>query len=105
MPNFRGRRGGLLTRISARPTPPAESLYGITANGLRYDALPIPYDPARWLRRFEADWPPGTPAHTSYHARIANGPAYTLAQAMRGAVRPGPGQQTAQPPEGTRRTA
>jgi hypothetical protein len=105
MPNFRGLPCGLLTRISARPTRPTESLYGLTAGGLHYDALPVPYDPARWLRRFEADWPPGTPAHTSYHARIANGPAYTLAQAMRGSVQPGPAQAAAGQPDGVRRTA
>lgn len=89
MPNFHGRRGGLLTRISARPEPHPQSLYGLTLAGVRYDALPVPYDHERWLQRFLADWPPGSPAHTSYFRRIAEGPAYTLPRAMRGNVRPG----------------
>jgi hypothetical protein len=89
MPNFRGLRCGLLTRISARPGVPEGSLYGTALGGVRCDALPIPYDHERWLRRFEADWPPGSPAHVSYHARIAEGPDYALGQAVRGTVRRG----------------
>ncbi|HKI99725.1 MAG TPA: hypothetical protein VKB51_14720 [bacterium] len=86
MPNFRGLRSGLITRISARPEVPLDSLYGIALGGVRYDALPIAYDHERWLRRFLADWPPGSPAHLSYHGRIVDGPGYTLAQAVRGRV-------------------
>ncbi len=86
MPNFRGRREGLLTRISARPEVPPDSLYGLAVSGVRYDALPVRYDGERWLRRFLADWPAGSPAHASYGRRIVEGPAYELGQAVRGGV-------------------
>lgn len=86
MPNFRGRCEGLLTRISARPEVPPDSLYGMAASGVRYDALPVRYDAERWLRRFLADWPAGSPAHASYQRRIVDGPAYELEQAVRGGV-------------------
>jgi hypothetical protein len=88
MPNFRGRHCGLLTRISARPARPVGSLYGCSVAGVRYDALPIAYDHERWLQRFAADWPPGSPAHASYLRRIVDGPDYTLLQAARGRTRP-----------------
>ncbi len=86
MPNFRGLRCGLLTRISAGPAVPPESLYGLARGGVRYDALPIAYDHERWLRRFLRNWPEGSPGHRSYFERIAHGPAYGLAQAVRGGV-------------------
>jgi hypothetical protein len=91
MPNFRGLPGGLLTRISSHPAPPGDSLYGLVSGGVRYDALPIPYDQGAWLRRFLAQWPPGSPVHSSYHDRIAAGPDYAPEQAIRGratALRP-----------------
>jgi hypothetical protein len=84
MPNFRGDCRGLLTRISAHPTPPPDALYGCSLDGVRYDAVPIAYDHAAWRGRFERLWPPGSPAHVSYHERIVAGPAHELAQAARG---------------------
>lgn len=95
MPNFRGERYGLLTRISARPEPPPDRLYGIAVGGVRYDALPVRYDAKRWLQRFLADWPPGSPAHVSYHRRIVDGPDYALTQAVRGHVKPAGLQRSA----------
>lgn len=83
MPNFRNTRFGLLTRISTRPEVPADSLYGTRLGSLRIDALPIRYDHDRWLRRFHANWPPGSPAHYSYHRRMTDGPAFTPSQARR----------------------
>jgi hypothetical protein len=83
MPNFRGTRFGLLTRISTRPDVPADSRYGTRLGVLRIDAVPIRYDHDRWLRRFRADWPPGSPAHESYQRRITEGPAFTVDQAVR----------------------
>ena len=74
MPNFAASRFGLATRVSDDPTPPADSLYGGVAGGLRYDAIPIRYDHAAWLERFGAVWPEGSDAHTSYFARLQHGP-------------------------------
>lgn len=93
LPNFQGDLRGLLTRISANTQPPADSLYGITLEGVRYDALPIPYDTSKWLRRFHGDWPEGTPGFESYNDRITMGPAYTLAQAIRGNITEAPAQK------------
>jgi hypothetical protein len=83
LPNFKGSTFGLLTRISADLQAPAESLYGTVLDGLHFDALPIHYDAAAWLERFEANWPAGSPAHEGYFGRIAHGPEFTVAQAIR----------------------
>ena len=80
MPNFHGRRTGLLTRISLAP-PNDKALYGSTLRGVHIHALPIAYDTAAWERRFLANWPPGSPAWLSYYQRIAHGPAYDLQRA------------------------
>jgi hypothetical protein len=83
LPNFKDSTFGLLTRISADLQPPAESLYGTALDGLRFDALPIHYDTNAWLELFEANWPAGSPAHEGYFGRIAHGPEFTVAQAIR----------------------
>jgi len=85
MPNFRGTRFGLATRISVRPTPRA--LYAAQAGDLHIEAVAIDYDAAAWRARFLRQWPEGTDAHVSYFARIEDGPSYTLGQALR-ALRP-----------------
>lgn len=81
MPNFAGMTCGLLTRISVRPSP-HRPLYGMRRDGAFIDALPIAYDAPAFMRRFLARWPEGSPAHASYHARIAAGPDYTIARAQ-----------------------
>ncbi len=86
MPNFRNTRYGLLTRISIRHDIPRESLYGIALGGLRFDAVPIRYDHAAWLRQFEKNWPPDSPAYQSYYQRITDGPDFDIAQAIHGRV-------------------
>ena len=87
MPNFAGRRHGVLTRVSADPTRPADSLYGAAAGGLRYDALPVPYAHDTWMRDFDGRWPDGSDAHVSYRERMVHGPSgYTLAHAARDGV-------------------
>jgi hypothetical protein len=88
MPNFSGERGtGLITRVSADPTPPADSMYGGMAGGLRYDAIPITYDHDAWMERFESLWPEGSDAHLSYHSRMTHGPAsFTVHNAAREGV-------------------
>ena len=82
MPNFAGTRYGLLTRIALRPFPGPERLYGIEAAGAQVEALRIDYDHGRWIERFLASWPEGSPAHDSYFQRIARGTRFALAQAM-----------------------
>ena len=81
MPNFSGTAFGVVTRIATRPPAPRTSLYGFQSEGAAVDALPVRYDQTRWLEYFLAAWPPGTPAHASYHARIVHGPAYSPEQA------------------------
>ena len=80
LPNFRGRRSGLLTRISRYASPHAP-LYGSQLGEVRIDALPIDYDGAAWQRHFLSLWPVGSDAHSSYFGRITDGPQYVLSQA------------------------
>ena len=82
MPNFASSRFGLLTRIGMRSHAGPERLYGVEVAGVHVEALRIDYDHARWLERFEASWPAGSPAHASYHRRIVSGTRFTLAQAL-----------------------
>lgn len=81
MPNFAGSRFGLLTRIAVRPFEGPERLYGLEAGGAQVEALRIDYDHARWLERFLASWPEGSPAHAAYFRRIAEGTRFTLQSA------------------------
>lgn len=83
MPNFRGTRFGLATRISVRPLPGA--LYAARLGRIWIEAQPLAYDHARWLRHFLELWPPGSDAHQSYHRRIVHGPAYDAPRAKRAA--------------------
>jgi hypothetical protein len=86
MPNFRGTRFGLVTRIAISPR--ADALYGEWLGPVFVEALAVRYDQARWLAHFDALWPPGSPAAISYRRRIAEGPGYEPHQALRGAVSP-----------------
>lgn len=81
MPNFRGTRFGLATRISVRRS--AKALYATRAAQLSVEALPIEYDAEAWRRRFIAQWPEGSAAYASYYERICNGPGYRVEQALR----------------------
>ena len=81
MPNFAGTRHGLLTRISARPYAGSARAYGTRVAGVEVDAIRIDYDADRWLARFAASWPQGSPAHASYHRRMLEGPRHGLASA------------------------
>jgi hypothetical protein len=87
MPNFRGARFGLVTRISVRPR--SDALYGERLGAIHVEALAVRYDHAAWLEWFDARWPAGTPASASYRRRIVDGPSYEVEQAVRSAVRPG----------------
>ena len=81
LPNFAGTTFGLITRISADPAVPRESLYGTSIGEVRYDALPVRFDQAAWLKRFLANWAPGSPAHEAYFDRIVKGPQFEIADA------------------------
>jgi hypothetical protein len=85
MPNFRGERYGLITRIAVHPC--ADAVYGACVGALHVDALPIRYDHEAFLAWFDAAWPAGSPAAVSYRARITEGPRHALADALRGAMR------------------
>lgn len=80
MPNFRGERAGVITRISRHPAS-KRPLYGTCVADAHVDALPVRYDHARFAADFLADWPAGSPAHLSYWQRIADGPQHDLARA------------------------
>lgn len=77
MPNARGARFGMLTRIGIRPSLQA-GLYGHHAHGVHVDALAIAYDQAAWQQQFLANWREGSPAWLSYFDRITKGPDYRL---------------------------
>jgi hypothetical protein len=77
MPNFAGAQSGLLTRIATSPYRHGTSCYGTQLDNVFIDAVPIDYDSLQFQRAFLAQWPAGSPAHTSYWERIANGIATT----------------------------
>ena len=84
MPNFRGTRYGVVTRISTRPA--RHALYGARVGTVHVDALAVHYDHTRWIEAFLANWPPGSAAHAAYFSRLTDGPPYDIAQAPRGSV-------------------
>lgn len=82
MPNFRGERAGLITRIGIAPGP-HPSFYGERVQGVRIDALPVAYDQARWEESFLANWPSGSEAHVSYFRRIRDGADFLRENAVK----------------------
>jgi hypothetical protein len=56
--------------------------FGLHERGVWIDALRIRFDAARWLDRFDALWPAGSPAAVSYRDRIARGPQFTIDHAL-----------------------
>lgn len=80
MPNARGSRCGMLTRIGTSPSPHAR-LYGEQVDDAYVDALPIRYDDTAWRRCFLANWPAGSDAWLSYYERITHGPEFRLQEA------------------------
>ena len=83
MPNFRGSRCGVITRISVRPVTGEAPLYTLRVEDLYVEALAVRYDHDRFVRSFERLWTPDSPAYLSYHQRIVAGPNYAMAQALR----------------------
>lgn len=81
MPNFSGDLAGLCTRIALTPSP-HPTLHEVSFRGAYVALLPVQFDAARWQDDFLKQWPPGSPAWTSYFARISHGPAYEPGQAV-----------------------
>ncbi len=81
MPNFRGTRFGLATRISVRPS--RNPAYFEKLKPLFVEAVPLEYDAQAWDQCFLAQWPAGSDAHRSYYGRIVDGPRYAVGQALR----------------------
>lgn len=75
MPNFRGSRHGIVTRVSVHPAP-RSPLYGTRVGGIHVEAVAVDYDAEAFRRRFLACWPEGSPAHDSYFRRLESGPAF-----------------------------
>jgi hypothetical protein len=76
MPNFAGTRHGLITRISAFPCESGRRMFARHHAGVWVEGVRVEYDHARWLARFERDWPPGSAAHRSYYRRLVEGPRF-----------------------------
>jgi hypothetical protein len=82
LPNFAGTQYGVLTRIATRPYPGPLRCGGVHTAGVYIDALALHYAQAAWEQCFLAQWPVGSDAHTSYWARIQQGPPYTVGEAV-----------------------
>ena len=85
MPNFRNTRYGLMTRLGATPLPPAlcsARLYGADTAGVYVDALAVRFDASAWDAEFERVWPKLSPAYVSYRHRIADGPDFSIDEAL-----------------------
>ena len=81
MPNFRGERFGVATRISLFKS--ADAIYSMETSGVFVEAIALRYDHTAWEKRFLELWPAGSPAHRSYYGRITNGASYDVGQALR----------------------
>jgi hypothetical protein len=81
MPNFAGRRAGLLTRIAVAPYEGPGRVAGLPWAGCHVDLVEIAYDAPAWGHRFLSAWPEGSAAHQSYWRRIAEGPGFEPGQA------------------------
>jgi len=85
MPNFRGSRAGLITRIAATPLRgrlASARSYGATTAGVYVDALSVQFDADAWMAEFERLWPAGTAAQVSYRQRIVDGPCFSIEDAL-----------------------
>ena len=80
MPNFARDLAGLCTRIGSSPSP-HPVLDEIRSGGAYAALLPVRFDADRWRTEFLAQWPPGSPAWSSYFERISRGPAFAPEQA------------------------
>jgi len=85
MPNFSGDTAGLLTRVAVTPYRGPGRRFGFVAprGNIHVDAIGIEFSTDAWLAQFCRDWPPGSDAHDSYFTRLARGPDYHPAEALR----------------------
>ncbi|SEO79183.1 metallophosphoesterase family protein [Aquisalimonas asiatica] len=83
MPNVRGDRRGILTRISTRPAVPEQRLYGTTVGGVHCDAVAADCVTPAWEEWFRRVWPADSPAAVSYGTRLRQGPDHGLSDADR----------------------
>jgi hypothetical protein len=81
MPNFSCSTFGVVSRIAVCPSP-HRTLYGLTRDAVRIDAIALHYDQRAFVERFLARWQARSPAHVSYYDRITAGPDYPMAQAL-----------------------
>lgn len=81
MPNFVNDLAGLCTRIGTSPSP-HPVLDEVRSAGSYVALLPVRFDADCWRKEFLAQWPPGTPAWSSYFERITHGTAFTREQAL-----------------------
>ena len=87
MANFARMREGLITRIAlpdAQRPPCVRSLYSARIAGAEVAAVPIGFELARWVERFERQWPEDSDAHRSYHRRIVASTELEVEQAAFG---------------------
>ncbi len=88
MPNFAGDAAGLLTRLALTPCAADQRRFGVVLpmgdGAVHVDALGVETDTATVQAEFLRQWPEGSDAHASYFTRLQRGPAYTVAQAVRG---------------------
>jgi len=88
IPNFTGIQQGLITRIatdSKELCPQMKSIYTYKGfQGIRIDAISVPFDNAKWVETFLSWWPPETPAYKNYFQRICGRTDYSIEQACRG---------------------
>lgn len=85
MPNFAGDRAGLITRIATRPVPASLApcrRYGTEVADVYIDALAVHFDTMAWVTQFARVWPEGSPAAVSYGRRIADGPRFSIDDAL-----------------------
>lgn len=82
MPNFRGDRRGVITRISLHAGP-EQPLYGCRIDGAHCEAVALPWDTQAWDRWFSAVWPRGSAASASYRERLQYGPRHRMQMARR----------------------
>ena len=88
LPNFAGQHFGLAVRVAL--TSHSDALFHAERDGLFVEAVPVRYDHDAYLTWFDKLWPEASPAAVSYRARIVNGPADHLKDALLGGFRPGP---------------
>lgn len=81
MGNLRADTRGLITRIGLSQ-PATEPVAGCEQQGVQISLLPVAFDTAAWLSRFDELWPTGSDAAESYRQRILSGTSLTAGQVV-----------------------